>query len=80
MRFLSNFADWLLFEIKSRGPHTRFGAGVTLSVRNDSLRYQGSFSIDDGDDGENVTVKMNLRFFWRAYSNRPFYSYGWKRE
>ena len=32
-------------------------------MRDDSLRYQGSFSIDDGEGSENVTVKMNLSFF-----------------
>ena len=31
----------------------------------------GSFSIDDGDGSENVTFKMNWRFFklFRVYSN-----------
>ena len=31
----------------------------------------GSFTIDDGDDSENVTFKMSSRFFklCRAYSN-----------
>ena len=32
-------------------------------MRNDSLRYQGSFGIDDGDGSENVTFKTNLSFF-----------------
>ena len=33
-------------------------------MRSDSLRYQGSFSIDDGDGSENVTFKMNLSVFF----------------
>ena len=36
-----------------------------------SISLIGSFSIDDGDVSENVTFKMNLRFFklCRVYSN-----------
>ena len=34
-------------------------------MRNDSLRYQGSFSIDDGDDSENVTQGSQIRQIWR---------------
>ena len=35
------------------------------------LPTKGSFSIDDGDGSENVTFKMNWRFFelFRVYSN-----------
>ena len=48
---------------KIAGSPYSFWSRSNLSVRNDSLRYQGSFSIDDGDGSENVTVKMNLTFF-----------------
>ena len=36
-----------------------------------SIGLIGSFSIDDGDGSENVTFKMNFRFFklCRVYSN-----------
>ena len=36
-----------------------------------AILYLGSFSIDDGDGNENVTFKMNWRFFklFHVYSN-----------
>ena len=35
------------------------------------VRLIGSFSIDDGNGSENVSFKMNFRFFnlYRVYSN-----------
>ena len=49
--------------MKNGGANIVPAHGVGVSI--------GSFSIDDGDGSENVTFKMNWRFFklFRFYSN-----------
>ena len=54
---------------KIAGSPYSFWSRSNLSVRDDSLRYQGSFSIDDADGSEHVTVKRIWVFLACAYSS-----------